>query len=155
MLFKRLNEIFLAVTLLRPLLCVLSTINPFLFAVCTFKTCCLIPPSVFCPFNLQHLFSQARFSVFPGSCSPPNSPLVPIYLKATAAGKVVSSCDLTRGEERLPVSQPIPLFMQPRIVFAPHETPCHSPLAPHQTRTISAELLPTSVFLTCVCTVGR
>lgn len=128
MLFKWLNEIFLAVTSLRPLLHVLSTINPFLFALCIFKNSGLIPPSVFWPFNLQHLFSQALFGVSPGSCPPPNSPSVPIYLKATTAGTVASSWDLTRGEKRLPVPQPVPLLMQPRLAFAPPETgsPSHT-----------------------------
>lgn len=73
----------------KPLLCALSAINPFLFALCTFKHCHPIPPSVSSSFNSLHLFSQARFSVSRGSCSPLDSPLFPISLQTSTAGTVV------------------------------------------------------------------
>lgn len=102
----------------------LSTTHPSLFTIFIFENCSLIPPSLFSSFNF--LFPQPHFGVSPSSYSAPDSHLVPIYLSATAAGIVVSSWDLIR-EERLPVSQAIPLLIQPRIGIAPPETTRQSP----------------------------
>lgn len=108
----------------KPLLCALSAINPFLFALCTFKHCHPIPPSVSSSFNSLHLFSQARFSVSPGSCSPLDSPLFPISLQTSTAGIVVFRQYLTLRGKIAPLQPALP-FMQPRMAFSSHETTCH------------------------------
>lgn len=139
----------------KPLLCALSAINPFLFALCTFKHCHPIPPSVSSSFNLLHLFSQARFGVSPGSCSPLDSPLVPISLQISAAGIVVSSQYLTRGGEKLPVYSLYSHLCNPEwhlLLMKQHAIYC---LIHHQTQTTSAELLLASVLPSCICRAGH